>query len=350
MKSLTFVDGNLPKFLGDRRPSGSLTSARQGVQGSFAVVGFRGKVWRTKFRGNEEVVRDAQNQPAQSLDVVVVGVADSISKTYYAQGYVEGDDNAPDCFSLDNVTPDPSAPKKQSAVCATCPQNQFGSRMTQQGKRAKACSDARRIAVVPLGDIDNEQLGGPMLLRLPPMTLSSFARYADELERKGVPDIWNVGTRLAFDLDVAYQRITFEPIRWVSEQEDTQIAVARQNPLIDNILYNAAPTESAPAAAADGKEIPGTPLHKGATVTRLPARAQQAPPPGEPEEEDEEDEEENKEEPTPAPTLPPAARAVKPSPFQPATRQRRAPQLQPQPATAPAGLEDAIDDLLDEPA
>jgi hypothetical protein len=355
--------GALPGFMAGRRASGSLAAARTGVQASFAVIGIKGKNWWLKKAGDEEVIRDqTSKRPVQHLDVVIVGVADSLSKTFYLSGFVEGERNAPDCMSSDGIHPDVGVPHKQHPVCATCPQNRFGSRTTPAGKPAKACSDQRKIAVVPLGDIFNEANGGPMLLRLPAMSLVNFKRYADELERKGASDIWWVGTRLEFDPEVAYQRVMFSPLGWVSEEQDAQIQALQDSGQIEEVLRSA-PIELAPAAAA-GPDISGTPPARARLTlppTVIPMRppvAQQTPEPP-PEEDDAEGEPEAP--PAPEPPPPPPAPAAQPqartNPFQAQAPARGRPptrvspqtgRVSPQgaPTPAPMDLESAIDDLF----
>jgi len=322
-----------------------LDAARAGIQASFAVVGYKGRSWRLKHRGEENLVRDAQGRPMPDLDVVIVGVAPSISKIYYEKAYVEGDDSAPDCFSLNGVTPDDAAPKKQNPTCGNCRHNAWGSRITDAGKRAKSCQDSRRIAIVPLGDIANDSLGGPMLLRIPPTSLPNLAGYADFLLRKGADLPW-VGTRLSFDPDVAYPKIEFTALGYLDEGQAEQVVEQMENPLIERMLNEAGPTASEPEPAA-GADIPGTPPPQAsATVTPMPRRRQAglgAAPAPEPE-------------PQPTAALPvaqpgnPFAAAIAPAqppaaPAAPASRRRVAPATQPV-AQAPADLETAIDDLL----
>ena len=367
MGSLIPLDGNLPGHLANRRASGVLDNMRAGVQASFAVVGYKGKVWRVKHRGQETPLRDARGQPMPTLDVVILGASQYMAKIYYEKQYVEGDDSAPDCFSLDGITPDATAPKKQNDLCQTCARNKFGSRITDAGKRAKECQDSRRVAVVPLGDIPNEMYGGPMLLRIPPMSLPNLAGYADFLQRKGADVPW-VGTQLAFDLDSAYPRITFTATGWLDEEQAAQVEEAMATPQVERILYDFGPTEQAPAAAAE-PEIAGKPpaQARGATVTPIRGRASspstpvvepdpEPAPTGEPGGEPQPD----RGNPEPAEEAPPAAAPR--NPFQAATRpaapaaapataqrQRRV-NPQPVPAAAPMELEEAIDDLLDQPA
>lgn len=349
----------LPAAFAGRQRSGMLDHARAGVQSSFAVVGYKGKNWRLKYRGEENLVRDGQGRPMNDLEVVIVGIAPNVAKTFYAKAYADGDDNAPDCFSLDGVQPDASAPKKQNPTCGNCPNNQWGSRITDNGKRAKACADSRRIAVVPRGDIENESYGGPMLLRIPATSLPNLAGYADFLTRKGADVPW-VGTKLSFDYDVAYPKLVFETTGFLSDAEAQAVLEAMENPLIERMLHDAGPTESAPAATAGADTIPGRPpaAMTGGVVTPL-RRAAGTPTPepepvGDPEPEPEPEGE-------PEPT-PPVAAQGRPNPFAAATQQqvvvqqskpngaakpaRRTASAVTVPEKAPADLESAIDDLL----
>jgi hypothetical protein len=326
-----------------------LDNARAGVQSSFAVISVKGRVWRTKHRGEETPVLDARGQPVATLEVVIVGVAPNVSKTFYQKGFVEGSDDSPDCFSLDGIAPDATAPKKQNETCATCPQNMWGSRVTDNGKRAKACSDQRRIAVVPTGDILNKNMGGPMLLRLPPTSLPNLASYSDFLERKGA-DFPYVATRLGFDYDVAYPKVSFDALGYLDDAQAAQVVEVMSNPLIDRMLYEAAPTELGAAVAAGvkpgGQVVPmARPAIGPATVPAAPpvATPQKVPynpfataAPAEP-----------------APTSPPPAPVIEQPPTEtveatPARASNRRRQPLPSPITAPPDLAGAIDDLLDE--
>lgn len=222
MTNLTPIAGGAPPAIAQNRRSNMNAAAQHGVQASFGVIGYRGRNWRIKYRGEELLLKNEQGAPYPNLDIVVVGVSPNISKQWYEKNFTEGSDEAPDCFSVDGVVPDPSSPKRQSPTCAVCPLNAWGSRVSDQGKKGKACQDSRRIAIVPLGDIDNETYGGPMMLRLPPMSLNNFANYAALLERRGA-SLEVVGTRLGFDYDVAYPRITFDVVGWLSNEQAVKV-------------------------------------------------------------------------------------------------------------------------------
>jgi len=259
---IPFAAGGPPAIFQNRQSTLN-QAAQQGVQASFAVIGYKGRAWSLKYRGDSQVLMNEHRQPLPNLDVVIVGVSPYISKQFYEKKFTEGSDEAPDCFSVDGITPDASSPKKQHATCAACPKNAWGSRVSEDGKKGKACQDSRRIAVVPAQDITNEVSGGPMMLRLPVMTLNNLATYAAMLERKGA-GLEFVATRLGFDYDVAYPRITFEAIGWLSQEQAVEVVGADGNsgmcahPLIERMLQEAA--EPAPVAPAE----PESALDQGA--------------------------------------------------------------------------------------
>lgn len=232
-------------------------AAQQGLAASFAIFGYANSKWSIKYRGDEEVMKDARGAPIPTLDVVIVGISPNISKAWYEKKFAQGDDSPPDCFSNDGNTPDPSSPKLQHANCAACPQNVYGSRMTDNGKKAKACQDSRRLAVVPAGDVENETYGGPMMLKLPPMSLAGLAKYTSELTRFAAQPFM-VSTILGFDYDVNYPLLTFRAAGWLDDEQAAAVAEAMENPLIERILHSPGVTTVAPpgedtSALAGGK-------------------------------------------------------------------------------------------------
>lgn len=134
---------------------------------SFPVVSIKGKVFTVKH-GEEQTVLtrlDDPDSPASYIDVVVIAANKGLSKAYYKTGYTEGSVEAPDCWSNDGEKPDESVERPVAKSCKTCPYNQFGSRITDDGKKAKMCSDSKRLAIATPDDLMN-----PMLLRLPATT------------------------------------------------------------------------------------------------------------------------------------------------------------------------------------
>lgn len=274
------VPSKLSQALGGAEANDDLSA---GVSGGFSVVSFRGSKWRVKHGGEETLLTDSEGEALPSIRVVMLKANKHISKNYYDGQYVEGSNDAPSCFSVDGIKPDAAVENPISPQCATCPKNQFGSRITESGSKAKACGDSRRVAVVPEGDYKNEQFGGPMLLRVPAASLSELAQFGKAMKAKGFP--YNtIVTRVSFDPDTSYPRLKFKAVRPIADDEADEIvqllADEEYQQKIDFVLAEAAeikaemseqqpqaapkqddPTEfeEPPAAKAEAKAQPAEP-------------------------------------------------------------------------------------------
>lgn len=205
------------------------------VSDSFPVLSIRGKVFRVRADGQEQAYKDPQTgHPYAFLDVVLVNASRSLAKSYYIKGFTDGDLNPPDCWSLDSVVPDASVVNKINPTCGNCPMNAFGSRITPDGKAAKACSDARRIAVVLPHNLTQPE---PMalLLRVPQSSLKNLRGYVELLGRHGYEPGGCV-TRLSFDYNEAYPKLMFNFVGPVTEQEFDIILDMANGPTIAGML------------------------------------------------------------------------------------------------------------------
>lgn len=209
-----------------------------GVAGGFAILSFRGSKWRIKSSGDETLVINEDGEAKPSVELIFLKASPDISKVYYDHKYVEGSDDPPTCMSVSGIIPDADSGTPQAPSCAACPHNQWGSRMTDDGRKAKACQDSRRIAVVPMGDIDNEQYGGPMLLRVPAASLNDLKSYGVGMKNKGFA--YNtIVSRVGFDPDASYPKLTFKPVRQITDDEAVLLANHYQGDVIESILTQA---------------------------------------------------------------------------------------------------------------
>jgi hypothetical protein len=227
-----------------------------GVMSSMAVMSYRGKVWRVKYRKQEVNIVDGNGDPRPSIEVVIVKAAGHLSKIYYPKGYNPDANEPPVCWSTNALTPDASVPpeQRQSATCAACPHNVFGSKITENGKQAKACTDSKRLAVVPLDDIDNEVFGGPMLLRIPAASLGDLVAYDNTLRQIGFPYM-AVGTRLRFDPNAEFPKLTFSAIRPLNEVEAAKVVALMQSPTVARIINEAVEIETPEAEAPTPQSV-----------------------------------------------------------------------------------------------
>jgi hypothetical protein len=227
-----FESAKLPAFLRNRTaPIVNELSANVGG-GGFPVLSIKGKVF-TLVKGKErEVLLNPEDtdEVATSISVVLLKANAGLSKVWYANGYVEGAVDAPDCFSHDGIVPDPSAEHKQSTKCQGCPKAVWGSKISDAGKKLKACSDSRRVAIANLDDIEN-----PILLRIPAATLAPLAAYGDLLAARNAP-YNSVVTKIGFDRDSASPKLTFKPLGWLTDEQWTQVEEVVESDAVAKIL------------------------------------------------------------------------------------------------------------------
>jgi hypothetical protein len=226
--------GEIAQFTGGKVPqklqalAGDNTDLSAGVRGGYSVLSIRGSRWHVKVGDEETTITNDDGDPIGSLRLVLLKASPNVSKNYYAGGYEEGSTDAPTCWSIDGIRPDPAA-DKQADSCAVCPKNVFGSRITDAGKKVKACGDSRRLAVIPEGDFKNDIYGGPMLLRVPASSLSNLSVYGKKMDRQGFP--YNtIITRLSFDHTVSFPKLEFNAVRPLTDDEADEIISLINNP------------------------------------------------------------------------------------------------------------------------
>lgn len=257
---IAFEAGNVPAHIaarfGDALANNDLSA---GVSAGFPMISYKGKVWHLVQGGSRTLITNDDGEPRQSIEVVILKANPAVSKVYYAEGYVEGSDEKPTCFSHDGIAPMAESTVLQSAKCAICPRNQWGSRITESGAKGKECADSRRLAVAPSGDLEN-----PMLLRVPAGSLKELMIFADSLNRLRAP-YQAVSTKISFDHTVAHPKMLFKAVRWLEEAEVEQVAEVMQGPVVQAIIGEAGEAVSG-AIEHEDETIAGTRPSNAATV------------------------------------------------------------------------------------
>lgn len=221
-----------------------------GVTLGYPVISYRGKIWAI----NEGDVRttvtrriDDEEVPSPYIEVVIVKANPNLSKVYYEDGYEEGSNAKPTCYSHDGRAPAADAAAPQAEACLACPHNAWGSRVTDNGSKGKACADSRRLCVVPSGQLDR-----PMLLRVPAGSLKDLVAYGDMLKRRKTP-YQAVVTRISFDVDAAHPKFTFKAKAWLGPDSQREVAELMRQDIVQQILGAPTPMENRPAVATAPK-------------------------------------------------------------------------------------------------
>ena len=241
-KEVSTLPANLVDKFGDSAES--LISG----SGGFPVLSIRGSKWRIKIEGDETPLTNADTGEAvPSLELVIIRAVEGLSKNFYAKKYVEGDDAAPDCYSIGGEFPDAGAASKQSESCAACPHNVWGSKITDEGKKSKQCGDSKILAVTFPSDLENEALGGPMMLRVPAASLKDLTRFGKAMKNQGyIPQ--QISMRVGFDMNASYPKLTFKAVRPMAQDEVNIIGELYDSDQVVSIITDGG-TTSTPAAA-----------------------------------------------------------------------------------------------------
>lgn len=226
----------LASVFGDaaKKSMGDLT---QGVMASFATISYRGKVWRIRKGGEETNYVDANGDAVQSLEFVLAKANPVFAKVFYKVAFEEGATAKPDCWSADGIKPDSNVLEPVCKTCAACPNNAWGSRISETGKKGKLCADRRRVAVVGPQDLGtNGAECQKFLLHIPAGSLKGLSEYAEKvLKPKGIP-YYAVVTRIGFDTTQAHPALTFKATRFLQEQEAKDILTIRDGDEVARIL------------------------------------------------------------------------------------------------------------------
>lgn len=245
-----------------------------GVTSGFPVLSFRGKVWRVRKGGVEQNYVDAEGEPVPYIELVLLRSNPQPSKIFYEKAYDEGTTDAPTCWSADGIKPDTGVQQPVSKLCASCPKNVWGSKITPTGAKTKACSDARRMAVMFKHELETKGADAHVfLLRIPPASLNPLKDYAEKvLGPKGVP-YFSVVTRIGFDTQMAYPKLTFRAVAGLSDEEFAVVEKLRGSEDVSRILAESHEFIGE-AGTTDGADVAVTPPSQSlptAEVTAAPA-------------------------------------------------------------------------------
>jgi hypothetical protein len=265
MSNLVPVDVTIPAHLAARigAPSVLAQSVMAGLGGgpSFPKISIKSSRFRIKDGDTETVLNTLE------LEVVIVGANPRLSKTWYAAKWdPNAEASAPNCYSLDGVSPAADAEDPQNDLCASCPKNAWGSAVADNGQQLKACRDHKRLAVVAADDAS-----GPVyLLEVTPAALKGLNQYQRELTMRGIP-AEVVKTKVTFDTDASFPKLKFGFGGFLDA--DTQAVVDGLFGTPEVLEVTGEATANAPAPAPAPKPQPVAPKPVAVVAPPPPAPA-----------------------------------------------------------------------------
>lgn len=210
--------------------SAALLSQASLSLGKSLMGGLASGINRISIKGNRfrlmQAGQEVQVLESSSMDVVIVGAADGVSRIYFEGKYVPGEKLKPSCWSKDGVKPESNVPgdSKQANNCASCAQNIKGSAVTDNGQQSRACKFKKRIVVISPNQLGTGHTPEPYAIEVNSMSLfgdgePSRNRYSlggygkflsTPLSRfpNGVPPL-AVITKLTLDPDSSVPKLLF---------------------------------------------------------------------------------------------------------------------------------------------
>ena len=265
MSNLVPVNVTIPAHLAARigAPSVLAQSVMAGLGGgpAYPKISIKGSRFRIKEGSTETVLNTLE------LEVVIVGANPRLSKTWYAAKWdPNAEASAPNCYSLDGVSPAAYAEDPQNDLCASCPKNAWGSAVADNGQQLKACRDHKRLAVVAADDAS-----GPVyLLEVTPAALKGLNQYQRELTMRGIP-AEVVKTKVSFDSDASFPKLKFGFGGFLDA--DTQAVVDGLFGTPEVLEVTGEATANAPAPAPAPKPQPVAPKPVAVVAPPPPAPA-----------------------------------------------------------------------------
>ena len=106
----------------------TLAVAKGGYSSNTKRISIRGKNFHKVVNG-QEIATIEDNE----IHVIIVKMAHTAARTFYAEAYVEGKNVSPTCWSNDSRVPDSEVPSPQSKSCDTCKFSVRGSGLSGTG-------------------------------------------------------------------------------------------------------------------------------------------------------------------------------------------------------------------------
>jgi hypothetical protein len=140
------------------------------------------------------------------VEVVIVAVSDRM-RTYYT------DDGKRLCHSKTGIAPSEASKKPQAKKCAICFFDQWGSKITPNGKRGKGCAEFIQLVLRQPDTPENA-----VSLRVPAASMKIFRDYEKQVNSRG-EKLRHVVTRIGATHEATRSTLTFRVVRFLEAEE-----------------------------------------------------------------------------------------------------------------------------------
>lgn len=252
-------------------------SLSDGIGSSYGIVGYKGKVWTLRLRGDTKTfLRPDDGSPAPFLDVIILRQLPAKSKSFYPPGsYVDGQvGTRPLCAALDGIQPDADIAKPESPTCAICPRNVF--KTAADGRKTRDCSDYKRLAVLIVPSQTATLLGAPLMepvfLRVPAASLNDLALLGEGMSAQGF-HFSSYITRIGFNPEKPHPQMTFKALQGLRDQEAAVVLPMREEGTAYRITGEQDVGKARPATVQTAQQDGPTAAELAAGVAAAAAKA-----------------------------------------------------------------------------
>lgn len=195
--------------------------------GGFPVLSIKGKVFAIIEDKERTMLMkpDEPDEPATSLEVILIAANPNRGRVWYAKGYEDGSTEKPDCYSDDGETPAADSKNKQAKACSACPHSIKGS--GQNGK-GTACSVSRKVALVAGGDLEK-----PFMLRVPNASTYSLADYSRSLRGMSPSAVL---TKIKFVNEEATPKLEFKALKWLDANQYAKVTELAKTDIVQQMI------------------------------------------------------------------------------------------------------------------
>lgn len=215
-KQIVTLGDKVPAFLARQDAAKLNQAAATGTGGpSVNKISIKGGKFRLIVGGEEVKVLEKN-----SITLALIRVNDGLHKAYYSKKWTPGSDDPPDCYSNDGIKPAEDSQKKQANACAGCKHNEWGSYVNPDtGSKGRACSDSKKLAVLPPNQLGNMDLP-PYMLTVPAASMKSLGGMMTSLNNLSPPVPYNgVVVEVSFDTDASHPKLLFRPVDYLTEDQ-----------------------------------------------------------------------------------------------------------------------------------
>lgn len=185
------------------------------------------------FLSTQSGILSYRDQPLAGNSIEAIILASPVERLYYTTRYDRENPSGPVCFAMSTTStgmkPNAASTEPQSATCANCPKDLWGS--APNGGKGKACAEKRRLLIMPadsVTSVSNVKLSEVAALRIPVTSVKGFATYLQSITTVTKRPLSTVITKISVVPDAKTQfKVQFDFVKVVDDMDIVRALIGR---------------------------------------------------------------------------------------------------------------------------